>query len=185
MRNYLARDIMVPISEYATVEIGTPLIEAVRALEKAQETYKTSKYQHRSVLVLDKNGNVVGKITQIRALKAIEPVFAYMDQIEEIKKFKFSEDFIVNLRSQFRDQEKFICKSTLSKAAEKKVEEFMQTHAPGEYIEEDGSLDQAIHKLVTGKHHSLLVSNEDSITGILRSADVFTTVFGELMPLRG
>ena len=60
----------------------------------------------------------------------------------------------------------------------------MQAHSPGEYISEDGSLDQAIHKLASGKHLSLLVSKGDKITGILRVADVFTAVFGEVTSLK-
>lgn len=184
MHKYLAKDLMVPISEYATVEIGTPLIEAVQALEKAQGMYTTSKYQHRAVLVMDKSGNVVGKITQLRALKAIEPEFDYLKEIDEIKKFKFSEDYLVELRATYRDQGKIINKKTLSAASKKKVEEFMQTHSPGEYINEDGSLDQAIHKLVSGKHFSLLVTKDDKITGILRVADVFSAVFGEITALK-
>ncbi|MFT5727796.1 MAG: CBS domain-containing protein [Desulforhopalus sp.] len=184
MHNYLAKDLMVPISEYATVEIGTPLIEAVQALEKAQGMYTDSKYQHRAVLVMDKSGNVVGKITQLRALKAIEPKFDYINEIAEIKKFNFSEDYLVELRSMYREQGKIINKKTLTSASKKKVEEFMQAHSPGEYITEDGSLDQAIHKLVSGKHLSLLVTKGDKITGILRVADVFTAVFGEVTALK-
>lgn len=184
MHNYLARDLMVPISEYATVEIGTPLIEAVQALETAQETYTESKYQHRAVLVLDDSGNVVGKITQLRALKAIEPKFDYVDDIKELKKFNFSDDYLVELRAAYREQGKIINKTTLAKAADKKVEQFMQTHSSGEYINEEGSLDQAIHKLVSGKHLSLLVTKDEKITGILRVADVFAAVFGEITSLK-
>ncbi|TKB10001.1 CBS domain-containing protein [Desulforhopalus sp. IMCC35007] len=184
MHQHLAKDLMVPISEYATVEIGTPLIEAIQALEVAQGMYTESKYQHRAVLVLDKSGNVVGKITQIRALKAIEPDFDFLHDIEDIKKFKFSEDYLVQLRTVYREKSKIINTETLTAAANKKVEEFMQDHSPGEYIDENGSIDQAIHKIVSGKHLSLLVTNGDRITGILRVADVFTAVFGELTALK-
>lgn len=183
MHNYLAKDLMVPISEYATVEIGTPLIKAVQALEKAQGMFTDSKYQHRAVLVMDKSGNVVGKITQLRALKAIEPKFDFIDEIADIKKFNFSEDYLVELRSKYREQGKIINKKTLTTASDKKVEEFMQAHSPGEYINEDGSLDQAIHKLVSGKHLALLVTKNNKITGILRVADVFAAVFGEITAL--
>jgi CBS domain-containing protein len=184
MHKYLAKDLMVPISEYATVEIGTPLIKAVEALEKAQGMYTESKYQHRAVLVIDKSGNVVGKITQLRALKAIEPKFDYIEDIAELKQFGFSDDYLVELRSAYREQGKIINKRTLTKAADKKVEQFMQTHSSGEYINEDGSIDQAIHKLVSGKHLSLLVTKDENITGILRVADVFAAVFGEITALK-
>ena len=49
----------------------------------------------------------------------------------------------------------------------------MSKPTPGEYIEEDASLDEAIHLLVMGRYQSLLVKKGDSITGILRMSDVF------------
>ena len=33
MENHLVKDLMVPISEYATVVVGTSLIDAIKALE--------------------------------------------------------------------------------------------------------------------------------------------------------
>ncbi|SDO63011.1 CBS domain-containing protein [Desulforhopalus singaporensis] len=180
MKNILVKELMVPISEYATVEIGTPLIDAIRALEQAQEKFTDSRYQHRAVLVLDKCGNVVGKISQLRALEAIEPEFNFLTNIKELQKFNFSEDYIVELRETYRAREQVINKDWLRVAGNKKVEEFMQAHSAGEYVSEDSDLDTAIHKLVSGRHLSLLVSNNNQITGILRVADVFTAVFNQL-----
>ena len=54
MKNFLVKDLMVPLSEYATVPEGSTLFEAVLALEKAQEEYDRTKYRHRAVLILDK-----------------------------------------------------------------------------------------------------------------------------------
>ena len=45
--NYIVKDLMVPISEYATVPVGATLFEAVLALEEAQLNFDRSKYQHR------------------------------------------------------------------------------------------------------------------------------------------
>ena len=53
MKNYLVKDLMVPLSEYATVPMGSTLFEAVLALEKAQEEFDHTKYKHRGVLILD------------------------------------------------------------------------------------------------------------------------------------
>jgi CBS domain containing-hemolysin-like protein len=55
LKNYRVKDLMVPISEYATVPEEATLYEAVLALEKAQEQYQHSLYSHRAVLILDKN----------------------------------------------------------------------------------------------------------------------------------
>jgi len=179
VKNILVKDLMVPISKYATVEVGTSLIDAIKALEQAQSQYTEEKYQHRAVLVLDKSGNVVGKISQLRALEAIEPEFEFLDHIEEIQKFQFSEDYIAELRETYRAKDQIIDNESLQLAGAKKVEEFMQAHSAGEYVSEDSDINAAIHKLVSGRHLSLLVSKDDQITGILRVSDVFSSVFSQ------
>lgn len=183
MKNYLVKDLMVPISEYATVEIGTPLIEAIRVLERAQDAFTSSKYQHRAIIVLDKDGKVVGKISQLRALKAIETEFDCSTELEEMRKFKFSEDYITQLRDKYRSRGKIIQEDTLREAAMKKVEEFMQMPTAGEFVAEDCGLDAAIHRLIAGTHLSLLVTRGEQIVGILRISDVFAAVFHEMMTL--
>ncbi len=184
MEHYLVKDLMVPISEYAVVVVGTPLIEAIRVLEKAQEIYTISKYQHRAILVLDENGHIVGKISQLRALKALEPEFEFNDKIAELQKFKFSEAYIAQLQNKYRSQRKIITESALREAANKKVEEFMQAPSPGEYVSDDCSLDTAILQLTAGPHLSLLVTRDKQIVGILRISDVFAAVFHEMMTLK-
>ena len=175
---------MVPISEYATVSVGTTLLEAIRVLEQAQEAYTVSKYQHRAILVLDPAGQVVGKISQLRALKAIEGDHEFNDEIDEMRKFNFSEAYIAQLRDRFRSRKIIIEENTLRETAAKKVEEFMQAPTPGEYVSEDCSVDTAIHKLVAGTHLSLLVTRNKEIVGVLRISDVFAAVFHEMASLK-
>jgi hypothetical protein len=57
------------------------------------------------------------------------------------------------------------------------VEDFMQAPSEGEIVEENTSLDTAIHQLVMGTHLSLLVTRGVEIVGILRMSDVFAAVF--------
>ncbi len=183
MENHLVKDLMVPISEYATVVVGTSLIDAIKTLEKAQETYTMRKYLHRAVLVLDESGQVIGKISQLRALKAIEPDYKADANIERLRSFNFSDTYIAQLRDLYRSHGKIMSKHSLREAATKKVEEFMQTPSPGEIVSENSSLDTAIHRLVAGTHLSLLVTRDDKIVGILRISDVFAAVFHKMSTL--
>lgn len=183
MEKYLVKDLMVPISEYATVVVGTPLLKAVEVLEKAQEAYTESKYQHRAILVLDENGRIIGKISQLRALKAIEPDFQATTNVDELKTFNFSDDYLAKLRDLYRSTGQIMSKEILREAATKKVEDFMQMPTPGEFVSENSSLDTAIHRLVAGTHLSLLVIRDDIIVGVLRISDVFAAVFREMTTL--
>ena len=183
MENIFVKDLMVPISEYASVTVGTSLIDAIKALEQAQETYTVSKYQHRAILVLDESGRVVGKISQLRALKAIEPESKSSAEIAQLKDFNFSDNYIAQLRDLYRSHGKIMSKESLRKASTKKVEEFMQTPSPGEFVSENCSLDTAIHRLIAGTHLSLLVTRNEKIIGILRISDVFAAVFHKMIRL--
>jgi len=52
----------------------------------------------------------------------------------------------------------------------------MQAPTEGEYVEQDASLDIAVHQLVLGNHLALLVTKAKEIVGILRLTDVFGVV---------
>ena len=73
MKNHMFKELVIPLSEYATVTVGANLYEAVWALEKAQADLDHTRYRHRAILVLDEKKNVVGKMSQLDVLRALEP----------------------------------------------------------------------------------------------------------------
>jgi CBS domain-containing protein len=184
VKNRFVKDLMIPISEYATVVLGTSLADALVALEKAQDAHTSNKYQHRAILVLDDNGDVVGKIGQLRALQAIEPEYDFNEKIKEIGSYNFSDEYLAELRDRYRSEEPVLSRESLRVIAKKKVEEFMQKPEAGSFISEDSSLDKAVHKLAAGRLQSLLVSRKGKIIGVLRMADVFAVVFHEIKVLK-
>ncbi len=68
------------------------LYEAVLSLEEAQEKFedKHTRYRHRGILILDKDGNVVGKLSQLDVLRALEPKYQEMIQGEGLHRFGFT-----------------------------------------------------------------------------------------------
>jgi CBS domain containing-hemolysin-like protein len=176
VEKYLVKDLMVPISEYATVSEGSTLLDAVLALEKAQEIFDHTQYLHRAILILDKNKQVIGKVSQLDTLRALEPKNEQLDKIEDINRYGFSQKFIMGLREQNR-LNNVSMEDMCVAAAGLKVESLMQAPTEGEFIDENASVNSAIHQLVQGSHMSLLVTREKDIVGILRSSDVFAAVF--------
>jgi len=175
VKKYKIEDLMVPLSEYATVTVGATLHEAILALEKAQEELDQTKYRHRAILVLDKTGTVVGKISQHAALKALEPQYLKMTSSSSAH-YGFSLTFLKDLQEQYSLLDGAL-ENICQKAAKMKVEDFMTKLTEGEFIDLGASLDQAIHLLVMGHHQSLLVEKERKVVGILRLTDVFASVF--------
>ncbi len=175
MHSITVKDLMVPLAEYATVDENASLFEAVCALEDAQENFDSKKYRHRAILVLSKAGNVVGKISQLDALKSLEPKYSEFSG-KGAAAVGFSKKFIMTImegHGMWNKPMTDICK----KAMEIKAKDVMYSPSEGEYVEEDATLDQAIHQLVIGHHQSLLVTKGKSIIGIIRLTDVFAAVF--------
>lgn len=180
MKSFTVSDLMVPLSEYATVSEDATLYEAVLALEKAQEEFDETRYRHRAILVYDKSKKIVGKISQIDALKALEPKYAELMTKGATRHFGFSSKYIQGMLEQFSlwaGPLTDICR----KGVDRKVKDIVYAPAPSEYIPQNAPLDVAIHQLIVGNHQSLLVTGEgEDILGILRLTDVFAAVFHRL-----
>jgi CBS domain-containing protein len=167
---------MVPLAEYATVPEDATLYDAVLALEKAQAEFdETRYYRHRAVLIYDKEENIVGKLSQLDMLKALEPKYEQITQKRGPHRFGFTKDYLKSMYDELGLWDKPL-NNLCQKAAQKKVKNMMYTPAEGEYVAEDTMLDTAIHQLVVGHHHSLLVTRDEEIVGILRVGDVFREV---------
>jgi predicted transcriptional regulator len=178
MQIVTVESLMVPIEEYATVSQDATLYEAVKALEKAQEALDRKRYHylHRAILVLDKNGKVEGKVSQLDVLRALEPKYKDMGDMRSLSRAGFSADFLRSMMEKYT-----LCKMPFTdmcaRASDLKVKEFMSSLSEGEYIEADAALCEAIHLLVMGLHQSLLVTRDGKILGVLRLTDVFKEAF--------
>ncbi len=178
MKKMLVTDLMVPLEEYATVSMEATLFDAVMALEKAQEDIDRSRYKylHRAILVYDDSNKIVGKISQLDVLRAIEPKYGEIGPTGALSRSGLSPQFLKSMLDRYSLWDASVT-SLCSKAINIKVTEFMNTPAEGEYIQESASLGEAIHQLVMGNHQSLLVTRDEEIVGILRLTDVFSAIF--------
>jgi len=171
----LVKELMVPLSEYATVSEDATLKEAVAALKKSQADFDQAKYRHRAVLIYDKANNIVGKVNFQAILKALEPKYDEMlsDRGPAHVGFtrKYQKDMLESLKL-WQDPLDQIC----NKAAEIKVKTFMVKPVDSEMIEPEAPLSEAIHQLVLGHHQSLLVTKDGKVVGVLRLTDTFQVV---------
>ena len=166
-------DMMVPLDQYATVPESATMFDAVQALQKAQEEFDQSRYRHRAVLVLDEERNVVGKVSQKDLLTALQPKFEEILETGLLHRKGFNIHVLesvtpLGLSGPLDD----LCR----KAMERSVRDFMESPLAGEFIGEDASLNEAVRRLITQRHHSLLVTRGKEIVGVLRLSDVFKLV---------
>ena len=178
------KELMVPLSDYAAVSEDASIFEAINALEEAQKAFHPNRYRHRAVLVVDKNDRVVGKLSQHDIIQALEPRHKEMKNRKNgaLDHFGFSRKFIDSVFEQYNDWDRPL-QNLYKKALEQKVESFMNKPTDGEYIEESATLNETIHRLIIGEHHSLLVTNGQDIVGIVRLTDVFELIHLRLKTL--
>ena len=176
MKVKTVKDLMVPLSEYATVAEDASLYEAVMAIEAAKVSYQTTGYRHRAVLIYDQNKKIVGKLSQLDVIKALEPKYDQIADSGSLSRFGFSRDFLKTQLEQFHlwnQPMDDICR----KARQIKVREVMYTPTEREYVEDTASLNEAIHQLIMGHHQSLLVTHRKKIVGVLRTSDIFQCIY--------
>lgn len=175
MKTLTVQQLMVPLSEYATVSKDASLYEAVMALEKAKAAFDPARHRHQAILIFDKNNQIVGRIGQIDILRALEPGYDEIVKNDSFTRLGLSPIYQKSLIEQYELWNKPL-NDLCRKAAELKVETFMQRPTKGEYVDENMSLDGAIHQLIMGKHQSLLVTRKRDIVGVLRLTDVFMEI---------
>ena len=174
MKSSTLKGIMVPLEEYATVSEDANILEAIKALEDAQKAFDPIRYRHRAVLVTDKQNRVVGKLSQHDIIQALEPRYKESKAHKKgaLDHFGFGEKFIEAVSLQYSQWDRPL-QNLYNKAHDQKVKSFMYKPSQGEYIDVSASMNETIHQLIIGKHHSLLVTDGPAIVGIVRLTDVF------------
>lgn len=174
------RELMVPLSNYATVSQEATLFEAVSALREAQEAYDQSKYPHRAILIFDDDNNVVGKVNLTTILKALEPKYGEMLSDDHPTHTGFSTEFQKKMLESFKLWDGAL-DNVCAKAASLQIKTFMFEVKEGGQIGVNSSLELAIHQLVMGQLQSLVVTEENRVIGLLRLTDVFESVADTIM----
>jgi predicted transcriptional regulator len=101
VKETIVEELMVPLSEYAVVNKDATLYEAVIELEKSQKEFRRSPYRHRAILVLDENNEILGKISQMDVLRALEPKYREIGDTDAIPRSGFSLQFLKSMMNEF------------------------------------------------------------------------------------
>lgn len=175
MKSYLVKDIMVPLSEYSTIDEDATLSEAVEMLHQAKRHSESGRNAHLAILVLNKHRQVVGKLSQLDLILGLEEGYRHAGDLKKVSHFGYDPKFIRSLIDKNRMWQKPLDELCL-KASRIKVKDIMYSPSKGEYVDVAATLDIAIHQLGVGRHQSLLVTEKGRVVGIIRLSDIFDVV---------
>ena len=177
MKEINVKSIMIPMENYITVTPEESIIDVLQALENARSSGES--HAHRDALVVDSNGLFLGKVTMIDIFKALEPNYRKMgvnvDEVLAGGKGELTRALIVDAIDDFElwvDPEQTLCE----RGAALKVSVVMHTPDELEYLDEEDSLEKALHRYVMGVHQPLIVKRGETVTGVLRFGDLFETI---------
>lgn len=181
MKSYQVQELMIPVSEYATVSEEATLLEAIQTLRNVQAAFDQSQYRHRAILVFAADNQLVGKLSQHDVLEALEPNYKRMKRSTKngpMHRLGLNSAVYRSTLEQYHLWEQAL-ENLCEKGIHIKVKTIMYTPGEGEFVSQSTTMDEAIHKLISGRHHSLLVTADHDpgdIVGVLRLADVFEFV---------
>ena len=179
MKDKKVKEVMIELSDYATVSEEDTLDTAIRTLKQAREDSRY-KHRHRAVLVYDKTGQIVGKISIRCILQSLEPKYFHFEHPDGtgntgLSRFGFSEEFLNSLIENYNLWNESL-EDLVKKASGLKAKNIMYTPSNGEYVEEDATIAEAVHQFILGCHQSLLVTKNKKVVGIIRLVDIFELV---------
>ena len=179
MKSRRVKDLMIPIADYATINADATIGEAILALENQDRRHGDMPYRHQSLIVIDAKRQVVGRLSQVDIMRAMEPRYMEIGDASWVRRSVFDRRALVEMREKFELWERPLddmCRDI----GRLKVREYMQVPSDGEFVDEDDTMNIAMHRTVMGRHHSLLVTRGREIVGILRSTDLFNTLYDTL-----
>ena len=171
MKDILIKEVMIPVSNYVTIKEDNTLYEVFQILEKSKKN--TTRHAHRDAIVVNGKGEFMGKVTMLDIFRALEP--NYKKLIKNYKDGTLTKEYVMKSIKDFdlwREPMYDLCQ----RGSGLTVSDVMHIPEGHEYIQEDSSLEQALHKYVMGVHQPLIVKKGDEITGMLRFGDLFEII---------
>ena len=159
-----AKDIMIPLEEYTTVDEDATVKEGIEALKKSFESFastgKIMETGHRSILVFDRKGAISGILSIMDLIVAIRPAYLSAPKPSMADTLQYSAMFWSGL---FTIQAKALVK--------KKVKDIMSD--PPMTVDEDANLMEVADILYTRNARRLGVTRKGKIVGIVREQEIF------------
>lgn len=175
------RDLMVPLHEYAVVEVDASLLDALNALERSQEGLQPGRFLHRAVLVR-RGSEIVGRLGLLGFLEAMLKHGRSMFESPLLDAAGVTDEMVATSMGHlnaFADDMGGPC----DRGRHIRVGDVMRPATLR--IEESASMEEAVEMLAGAGALALLVTRGKNIVGVLRASDVFAEIAGNMRDCAG
>ena len=173
MSERTVRELMIPLNQYALVSQEATLKTALRTLHEARTRLSAERHRPRALLVVNDEEKVVGKLEHLDILRALEPKYGLMGDLNMLSRAGVSDQVVHSLLDNLK-----LWEGTLDdmccRAAGLKVRDLMRPVSDS--IDSRAPIIEVIHRLLLGQTMRLLVTEGDKVVGVLRLADVVADV---------
>jgi CheY-like chemotaxis protein len=158
------REVMIPIEEYTTLNQESTVKEAIDKLRESfyakVSTSRIMETGHRSILVVDDRGEIMGILAIIDLLRAVMPAYLDAPKPSTADNIQYSPLFWHNM---FQRE--------VLRLSGKKIKNVMSP-APGT-IDADANLMEAAYTMITHNKRRLTIIDSGKVIGIIREQDLF------------
>jgi CBS domain-containing protein len=169
------KEMMIPIGDTAIVTADAPLKEAIPALKKLYcevEEGKCTEAGLRTILVSDRNGQIIGILDFQSVIKVLIPEIAgsFPAKVQAVWEALGA----INTKSHSLDEAKLGLRARITKNAEKPVSDVMLKIRGT--ISADADVLEALMVLCDNKASVLPVYDGDQLVGLVRDSDLFLEI---------
>ncbi|MBW1779770.1 MAG: response regulator [Deltaproteobacteria bacterium] len=159
-----AGDIMIPIEDYTTLDPDSTIKEGIerlkRSFESAVSTSRIMETGHRSILVFDRGGELVGILSILDLIEGLRPAYLSAPKPSMADSMQYSAMFWTGL---FTSQAKGL--------VNKRIRDVM-SEAPLK-VDEDTNLMEITNLIFTEKQRRVAVTRKGKVVGVVREQEIF------------
>lgn len=159
-----AGDIMIPIEDYTTIDPDSTIKEGIarlkRSFENTPSTSRIMETGHRSILVFDQTGKLVGILSILDLIEAVRPAYLSAPKPSMADSMQYSPMFWSGL---FTTQAKGL--------VDKKIRDVMSDTPHS--IDQGTNLMEIANLMFTEKRRRMAVTREGKVVGVVREQEIF------------
>lgn len=172
---------MIPVDKFPAISDESTLREAILTLDQVECEFVRGERPQRILLVVNAAGDVVGKLTPKDVIRGMEPNYARA-MTENVSSLAANYKYIMNSRA-LLDLQDFTTTPWDSLCANSqtiKIKDFLIPPPPSQIVQVGDTLNKALNRFILGKHHSLFVTEDGRLVGVLRFTDVWKQILDRM-----